>query len=136
MQVIFGKLRNHFSRLSQYNATAPSQHHSPCSLFSTRSCQFLVTLDAIMGPPNKKRKLAVTAPETIEFNFAAREEYLTGFHKRKLERKKHAQEENAKREKEEKLRLRREVCVRLFWWFGKAQEQHYLQRSASSAYTM
>ena len=62
-----------------------------------------------MGPPNKKRKLAVTAPETIEFDFAAREEYLTGFHKRKLERKKHAQEENAKREKEEKLRLRREV---------------------------
>ncbi|USP79918.1 Ribosomal RNA-processing protein 17 [Curvularia clavata] len=62
-----------------------------------------------MGPPNKKRKLAVTAPETIEFDFAAREEYLTGFHKRKLERKKHAQEENAKREKEEKLRLRREL---------------------------
>lgn len=62
-----------------------------------------------MGPPNKKRKLAVTAPESIEFDFAAREEYLTGFHKRKLERKKHAQEENAKREKEEKLRLRREV---------------------------
>lgn len=88
-----------------------------------------------MGPPNKKRKLAVTAPETIEFDFAAREEYLTGFHKRKLERKKHAQEENAKREKEEKLRFRREVRVRLVCQVGKAQAQHYLQRPASSAYT-
>jgi hypothetical protein len=63
-----------------------------------------------MAPPaSKKRKLAVTAPEKIEFDFSAREEYLTGFHKRKVARIKHAQEENAKREKEEKLRFRREV---------------------------
>jgi hypothetical protein len=61
------------------------------------------------APPSKKRKIAVTAPEKIEFDFSAREEYLTGFHKRKLARIKHAQEENAKREKEEKLRFRREV---------------------------
>lgn len=63
-----------------------------------------------MAPPaSKKRKITVTAPEKIDFDFAAREEYLTGFHKRKLARIKHAQEENAKREKEEKLRFRREV---------------------------
>jgi ribosomal RNA-processing protein 17 len=62
-----------------------------------------------MPPPSKKRKIAVTVPEKIEFDFSAREEYLTGFHKRKLARIKHAQEENAKREKEEKLRARREV---------------------------
>jgi hypothetical protein len=62
-----------------------------------------------MAPPSKKRKIAVTVPEKIDFDFAAREEYLTGFHKRKLARIKHAQEENAKREKEEKLRFRREV---------------------------
>ncbi|CAO2648896.1 Nn.00g098450.m01.CDS01 [Neocucurbitaria sp. VM-36] len=62
-----------------------------------------------MPPPSKKRKLAVTAPENITFDPAAREEYLTGFHKRKLARIKHAQEENAKREKEEKLRFRREL---------------------------
>jgi ribosomal RNA-processing protein 17 len=62
-----------------------------------------------MPPPSKKRKIAVTVPEKIEFDFSAREEYLTGFHKRKLARIKHAQEENAKREKEEKLRFRREV---------------------------
>jgi hypothetical protein len=66
-----------------------------------------------MPPPvPKKRKLTTTATEKIDFDFSAREEYLTGFHKRKVARAKHAQEENAKREKEEKLRFRREVCRR------------------------
>ncbi|KAF1845728.1 uncharacterized protein K460DRAFT_366576 [Cucurbitaria berberidis CBS 394.84] len=65
--------------------------------------------DKKSAPPSKKRKLAVTAPENISFDPAAREEYLTGFHKRKVARIKHAQEENAKREKEEKLRFRREL---------------------------
>lgn len=64
-----------------------------------------------MAPPSKKRKITVTAPENISFDPAAREEYLTGFHKRKVARIKHAQEENAKREKEEKLRFRREVIT-------------------------
>lgn len=62
-----------------------------------------------MAPPSKKRKITVTAPEKIEFDPSAREEYLTGFHKRKVARQKFAQEEIAKREKEEKLRFRREV---------------------------
>ncbi|KAF2474768.1 terpenoid cyclases/Protein prenyltransferase [Lindgomyces ingoldianus] len=48
-------------------------------------------------------------PQEILFDPAAREEYLTGFHKRKLARAKHAQEEAAKKEKEERLRLRREL---------------------------
>jgi ribosomal RNA-processing protein 17 len=60
------------------------------------------------GPPPKKRKTAALAE--ITFDPAAREEYLTGFHKRKEERKKHAQAENAKRAYEEKLKFRREVC--------------------------
>lgn len=63
-------------------------------------------------PPSKKRKFGANttpAPENISFDPAAREEYLTGFHKRRQARIKHAQEENAKREKEEKTRLRREV---------------------------
>jgi ribosomal RNA-processing protein 17 len=69
-----------------------------------------------MPPPNKKRKITVVAPEKIEFDPSAREEYLTGFHKRKVARQKFAQEEAAKKEKEEKLRFRREVtqCPRLF----------------------
>ena len=60
------------------------------------------------GPPPKKRK--TSALTEITFDPAAREEYLTGFHKRKEERKKHAQAENAKRAYEEKLKFRREVC--------------------------
>jgi ribosomal RNA-processing protein 17 len=66
-----------------------------------------------MGPPTKKRKIAVTVPEKIEFDFSAREEYLTGFHKRKVARQKFAQDEAAKREKEEKLRFRKEVRLAL-----------------------
>lgn len=61
-----------------------------------------------MAPPSKKRK--TTATEEISFDPAARAEYLTGFHKRKLARIKHAQEENAKKEREEKIRARAEVC--------------------------
>lgn len=65
-----------------------------------------------MAPPSKKRKIA-TIPE-ISFDPAAREEYLTGFHKRKLARQKLAEEENAKKERAEKLRFRAEVrwCAR------------------------
>jgi hypothetical protein len=60
-------------------------------------------------PPNKKRKIKTVHEEKIDFNPAAREEWLTGFHKRKLERRKHAENENLKKEKEEKLRFRKEV---------------------------
>ena len=65
-----------------------------------------------MAPPPKKRKISkikTTAVAELTFDFAAREEYLTGFHKRKLQRIKHAQEENAKKAHEEKLRFRKEV---------------------------
>lgn len=60
-------------------------------------------------PPNKKRKIKTVHEEKIDFDPAAREEYLTGFHKRKLARRKFAEDENAKKEKEEKLRFRKEV---------------------------
>lgn len=60
-----------------------------------------------MAPPSKKRKTAAI-PE-ISFDPAAREEYLTGFHKRKVARQKLAEEENAKKERAEKLRFRAEV---------------------------
>lgn len=54
-------------------------------------------------------------PEELTFDFAQRQEYLTGFHKRKQARIKHAQELAAKKEREEKIRDRKEVCYR-FWW--------------------
>lgn len=65
-----------------------------------------------MPPPNKKRRVMPTPklkgprPEEISFDLSAREEYLTGFHKRKLQRTKAAQEAADRRAKEEK-RLQR-----------------------------
>ena len=60
-----------------------------------------------MVPPTKRRK--ISAVEEITFDPAAREEFLTGFHKRKLARVKHAQGEAAKKEREERVKKRREV---------------------------
>jgi hypothetical protein len=60
-----------------------------------------------MRPPSKKRK--ATATEEVSFDPSAREEYLTGFHKRKVARIKHAQEDAAKQAREEKIRARAEV---------------------------
>lgn len=47
--------------------------------------------------------------EELKFDPDARQEYLTGFHKRKVQRIKHAQEQAAKLAKEEKLEHRKEV---------------------------
>lgn len=61
-----------------------------------------------MPPPNKKRrtmpapKMKGPRPEEISFDLSAREDYLTGFHKRKVQRTKAAQEAADKRAKEEK----------------------------------
>jgi hypothetical protein len=61
-----------------------------------------------LPPPSKKRK-ATSAVEEVNFDFDARHEYLTGFHKRKQQRIKNAQEEAAKRERLEKLEIRKQV---------------------------
>ena len=60
-----------------------------------------------MAPIAKRRKLDKV--EEITFDPAARQEYLTGFHKRKQQRIQHAREIAEKREKEEKVRERRQV---------------------------
>ncbi|KAL6716204.1 hypothetical protein ACLMJK_005770 [Lecanora helva] len=59
-------------------------------------------------PPTKKRKFN-PAIEEITFDPSAREDYLTGFHKRKLQRIKHAQGEATKREREEKIAARKSL---------------------------
>lgn len=59
-------------------------------------------------PPPKKRK-ASHAVEEIKFDPDARNEYLTGFHKRKVQRTKRAQEEAAKRARQEKIDIRKHV---------------------------
>jgi ribosomal RNA-processing protein 17 len=63
---------------------------------------------SILPPPSKKRKMTA-AVEEVNFDFEARQEYLTGFHKRKQQRIKNAQEEAAKRARQEKLELRKQV---------------------------
>ncbi|KAF2098984.1 hypothetical protein NA57DRAFT_76219 [Rhizodiscina lignyota] len=68
-----------------------------------------------MPPPSKRRKLDKSKSNRvaeIQFDSAARADYLTGFHKRKLARIKHAQEAAAKKEREEKIRERRELRQR------------------------
>ena len=63
---------------------------------------------AALVPPLKKRK-NTSAIEEITFDFSAREDYLSGFHKRKLQRIKHAKEEAAKKEREDKIAARKLV---------------------------
>ena len=60
-----------------------------------------------MAPVAKRRK--VEQVEEITFNPEARQEYLTGFHKRKLQRIENARDAAAKREKEERVKARKEV---------------------------
>lgn len=59
-------------------------------------------------PPLKKRKTTHTIEE-ISFDKDAREDYLTGFRKRKQARIKRAQDQAAEREKEEKRESRKHV---------------------------
>lgn len=49
--------------------------------------------------------------DEVTFDFNAREDYLTGFHKRKLQRAKHAQEQAAKQEREDRIQQRKEVFL-------------------------
>merc|ERR1712000_186990 len=63
---------------------------------------------SILPAPSKKRK-ATPAIEEISFDNDARHEYLTGFHKRKQQRIKHAQDEAAKKARQEKIELRKQA---------------------------
>lgn len=60
---------------------------------------------------SKKRRKPGSATEEVTFDFSAREEYLTGFHKRKLQRIKHAKEEAIKKERAERIVARKNVCL-------------------------
>jgi hypothetical protein len=64
-------------------------------------------------PPPKKRK-ASHAIEEITFDKDARAEYLTGFHKRKQARIKHAQEVAQQKAREERIEMRKQVCFTLW----------------------
>lgn len=62
-----------------------------------------------MAPPSKRRKTDSKQPEEITFDLSARQDYLTGFHKRKVARAEHAREAAAKKEREEKVLERRQM---------------------------
>lgn len=68
----------------------------------------------------KKRKTDHKIAE-ISFDFDARADYLTGFHKRKLERAKRAQAEAKKKEREEKIGIRKQVCSFSSFFLGFAE---------------
>ncbi|KAK1989413.1 nucleolar protein 12 [Colletotrichum cereale] len=65
---------------------------------------------SVLPTVSKKRK-AVSAVEEVNFDFDARQDYLTGFHKRKLQRVKWAQEQAAKKAREEKIEMRKQLKV-------------------------
>ena len=62
----------------------------------------------MVHPSAKRRKLAAKVEE-INFDTDARQEYLTGFRKRKLQRQRHAQEVAERKAKEIKRDERRKV---------------------------
>jgi ribosomal RNA-processing protein 17 len=65
---------------------------------------------SLLPPPAKRRK-TTSAIEEINFDFDARADYLTGFHKRKVQRAKQAQEEAGKKAKEERIAARKQVSL-------------------------
>ncbi|KAF2725467.1 hypothetical protein K431DRAFT_290588 [Polychaeton citri CBS 116435] len=60
-----------------------------------------------MAPLTKRRKL--DQPEEIKFDLSARQDYLSGYRRRKQARIQHAREVAIKKEKEEKTKERREL---------------------------
>ncbi|KAJ5491443.1 hypothetical protein N7539_003010 [Penicillium diatomitis] len=78
-----------------------------------------------MGPVRKLRKIAKV--EEVSFDPADREEFLTGFRKRKQQRIKHAQEIAAKRAKEEKRLDRQKIRAERAAEFQHAIEEHKRQ---------
>ncbi|KAF6827412.1 nucleolar protein 12 [Colletotrichum plurivorum] len=63
----------------------------------------------VLLPPSSKKRKATSAVEEVSFDFDARQDYLTGFHKRKLQRVKWAQEQAAKKAREEKIEMRKQI---------------------------
>ncbi|KAI1404613.1 nucleolar protein 12-domain-containing protein [Hypoxylon fuscum] len=59
-------------------------------------------------PPPRKRK-AQHSIEELKFDDDSRADYLTGFHKRKLQRIKNAQEQAAQRARQEKIEMRKQI---------------------------
>ncbi|KAJ5356510.1 Nucleolar protein 12 [Penicillium concentricum] len=79
-----------------------------------------------MGPKDLKKRKIVAGPKVEEVNFDddSRHEYLTGFHKRKVQRAKHAQDNAMKRYKEEKRDARKKIREDRKKDFEQAMAEH------------
>ena len=74
-----------------------------------------------MPPADRKRKIHKTnakAVDSISFDFDSRQEYLTGFHKRKVQRAEHGRELAQRKEKEAVVQARKEVRMRSYGSFS------------------
>jgi len=74
----------------------------------------------LLPNPNKKRKTEHKVEE-ISFDNDARADYLTGFHKRKVERAKRAKAE--KKMREERVVVRKQVCLPFLSWVAVESRQ-------------
>ncbi|RMZ80743.1 hypothetical protein DV738_g2625, partial [Chaetothyriales sp. CBS 135597] len=91
-------------------STTIAIHHQTLQAFSVGIGDY--GPDALTLVRNRKPdeyKLSTDAVEEIVFSPTAREEYLTGFHKRKVQRTKAAQEAARKKEREERIRQRKRI---------------------------
>lgn len=86
-------------------------------IYSVFIHQFRLRTFIKMPPPTKRRKTE-PAVEEINFDLSARQEYLTGFHKRKVQRAKHAQDAAEKRARAERVEERKKVrcLIRCIAW--------------------
>jgi ribosomal RNA-processing protein 17 len=64
-----------------------------------------------MSPHSKRQKVEPTTVEEITFDLAARQDYLSGFHKRKLQRAKHAREIAEKKARADRIEERRKASL-------------------------
>jgi ribosomal RNA-processing protein 17 len=64
-----------------------------------------------MSPHPKRQKVESTTVEEIPFDLAARQDYLSGFHKRKLQRAKYAREIAEKKARADRIEERRKACL-------------------------
>ena len=105
-------LPRNFSRISPSQGSSPSllkEHQEPASVTLPFPAVPIHSADSNMPPPPKRRKITTTAVEEISFDPSARQDYLTGFHKRKIERTNAARAFAVKKEREERIAQRKKL---------------------------
>lgn len=84
----------------------------------------------------KKRKLNQSATEEVVFDPSARQEYLTGFHKRKVQRAKVAREAAAQKAREERIEDRKKVSEHGMRWRALLTPSSYVQNGKQNSNDM